>query len=185
LRVSYAGELGWELHCPIEETGKLYDALKQAGAEFGLTDFGLYALDALRMEKGYRGFGTELTPESTALEAGLDRFVDFKKGDFIGRDALLAQRAKSPRWRLVYMAIDTTDRDVVGSEPVYARGKLVGTVTSGAFGRSQGKTLAFAFVEPDCAAADTQLHVTMLGEKFSATVLAGPVYDSSNARLRS
>ncbi|HYV89898.1 MAG TPA: FAD-dependent oxidoreductase [Candidatus Polarisedimenticolia bacterium] len=185
LRVSYAGELGWELHCPIEETGKLYDALKQAGAEFGLTDFGLYALDALRMEKGYKGFGTELTPESTALEAGLDRFVDFEKGDFIGRDALLAQRAKSPRWRLVYMAIETTDRDVVGSEPVYARGKLVGTVTSGAFARSQGKTLAFAFVTPDCAAADTQLNVTMLGEDFPATVLAGPVYDSSNAKLRS
>lgn len=184
LRVSYAGELGWELHCPIEEAGRLYDALKKAGAEFGLADFGLYALDALRMEKGYKGFGTELTPESTALEAGLDRFVDFEKGEFTGRDALLAQRAKSPRWRLVYMAIDTTDRDVIGSEPVHAEGRLVGTVTSGAFGRSHGKTLAFAIVDPASAAPDTRLQVTMLGEDFPATVLARPAYDPQNAKLR-
>ena len=184
LRVSYAGELGWELHCPIEQAGRLYDALKQAGAEFGLADFGLYALDALRMEKGYKGFATELTPESTALEAGLDRFVDFDKGDFIGRDALLAQRAKAPRWRLVYMAIDTADRDVIGSEPVYASGRLVGTVTSGAFGRSDGRTLAFAIVDPSSAAPDTRLQVTMLGEDFPATVLERPVYDPENAKLQ-
>jgi dimethylglycine dehydrogenase len=115
----------------------------------------------------------------------LDRFVDFEKGDFIGRDALLAQRAKSPRWKLVYIAIDTSDRAVIGSEPVYAEGNLIGTVTSGAFGRTEGKTLAFALVEPGSAALDTRLSVTMLGEQFPATILPGPIYDPANAKLRS
>jgi dimethylglycine dehydrogenase len=185
LRVSYAGEMGWELHCPAGDAVKLYDALKTVGVEFGLADFGLYALDSLRMEKAYKGFGTELTPESTPLEAGLERFVDFEKGDFVGRDALLAQRAKPPRWRLAYMAIEMADRDVIGSEPVYANGRLVGTVTSGAFGRSVDKTLAFAFVEPASAVPDTRLRVTMLGDDFRATVLARPAYDPANTKLRS
>ncbi|MGD9743926.1 MAG: FAD-dependent oxidoreductase [Dongiaceae bacterium] len=184
LRVSYAGELGWELHCPMGKTAALYDAIKAAGTDLGLADFGLYALDSLRMEKGYRGFGTELSAEITPLEAGLERFVDFGKSEFVGRDALLKRREKPLPWKLAYLAIEGADRDVIGAEPVFANGRLVGSVTSGAHGHGTGKTLAFAYVEPASLVPGTSLRVTMLGEDFAATPLEAPIYDPANARLR-
>lgn len=184
LRVSYAGELGWELHCPIDGTATLYDALKETGRDLGLADFGLYALDSLRMEKGYRGFGSELSPEITPLEAGMERFVDFEKGDFVGRAALLARKSKPLPWNLAYLVIEGADRDVIGAEPVHANGRLVGSVTSGAHGHATGKTLAFAYVEPTSAVPGTALRVTMLGEDFKATAVDAPLYDPANARLR-
>lgn len=185
LRVSYAGELGWELHCPIDKTAALYDAIKGAGKDLGLVDFGLYALDSLRMEKAYRGFGTELTAEITPLEAGLERLVAFEKKDFIGRDALLVRREKPLSLKIAYLAIEGADRDVIGSEPVLADGKLVGSITSGAHGHATGQTLAFAYVDPASAAPGTRLKVVMLGEEFPAVALSSPAYDPSNAKLRS
>ncbi|MBZ0122973.1 MAG: FAD-dependent oxidoreductase [Roseovarius sp.] len=184
LRLSYAGELGWELHVPIRELGKVYRAVMEAGKPHGAADFGLYALNCLRMEKGYRGFSSELNNEVTLIEAGMERFVAFGKGDFIGREAVARRRQQGSAIRLAYLAVDAPDLDVLGQEPVYAAGELVGAVTSGGFGHSVGRNLAFAYVRADRAAAGTGLEIEMLGDRYPAEVLAEPVWDPANSRLR-
>ena len=120
LRINFVGELGWELHHPIEYQTGLYDALKTAGAGLGLADFGLRAMDSLRLEKAYRAWGADLNTEVTPLEAGLERFVAFDKGDFIGRDALLRQRREGVAKRLATLEVDAVDADCWGNEAVWA-----------------------------------------------------------------
>jgi dimethylglycine dehydrogenase len=184
LRVSYAGELGWELHSPMAELERVYDALMEAGAEHGIADFGAYALNSLRMEKAYKGWGSELTNEITMIEADMERFVNFDKGDFVGRDALLKRREAGVNLKLVYLSIETEDADSLGNEPISAEGRSVGITTSGGYGHAVGQSLAFAYVEPAFAAPGTALEVTMLGEGRPARVLEGPAYDPKNERLR-
>ena len=184
LRLSYAGELGWELHVPIRELGAVYRAVMEAGKPHGATDFGLYALNCLRMEKAYRGFGSELNNEVTLIEAGMERFVALGKGDFTGRTAVAQRKQESPSIRLAYLAVDAPDLDVLGQEPVYDGCNLVGAITSGGFGHSVGRNLAFAYVAADRAVAGTRLEVEMLGERYPAEVLAEPVWDPANTRLR-
>ena len=184
LRVSYAGELGWELHCPMARLADLYGAVWEAGEASGIADFGVYALDSMRLEKAYRGWGGELTNEITMIEADMERFVDFDKGAFVGREALLERRRAGASTRLVYMEVDAGDSDVAGGEPVFAGADVVGVTTSGGYGHHVGKSLAFAYVDPDRAAPGSGLEVALLGERRGATVLAGPVYDPDNARLR-
>ena len=184
LRVSYVGELGWELHHPIAEMAKLYDALWDAGEEFGISNFGTYAMNSLRMEKGYRGWGSELTNEITMIEAGMERFVAFGKDDFVGRDALLKRKRQGADIRLVYIAIEADGADAMGNEPVLADGRLVGVTTSGAYGHAVGKSLAFAYVETDLTTPGTKLEVTILGDPRTAQVIAEPLYDANNARMR-
>ncbi len=183
LRVSYVGELGWELHHPMDRMDALYDAVMEAGEAWGVRDCGLYAMNALRMEKGYKAWGLELTTELTPLEGGLDRFVDMAS-PFVGKDAVAARAAEGARPRLVYLSVDADDADAHGNEPVYADGRLVGLTTSGAYGYAAGQSLAFAFVEPDLAAPDTELEVAILGRRRGARVLAEPVYDPRNDRLK-
>ena len=184
LRISYVGELGWELHMPIGEMKRVYDAVMAAGEPFGVADFGLYAMNSLRMEKAYRGWGAELTNEITMIEADMERFVAYDKGDFTGRAALLKQRQEGIATRLVYLAIEAGDADAMGNEPVLAEGRAVGVTTSGGYGHAVGQSLAFAYVEPALAEPGTALAVSILGEERPARVLAGPVYDPENARLR-
>ena len=136
------------------------------------------------MEKAYRAFGSELSHEVTPLEAGMARFVDLDKGDFVGRTALLARQEKPLQWKLAYLSIEAKDRDVIGAEPVYHKEKLVGSVTSGGFGHFVGKNLAFAYVEPPYAELNTELEVTMLGQAVKAKVLKAPAYDPTNQRLK-
>ena len=183
LRVSYAGELGWELHHPIKRMAALYDAVMGAGGDLGVADVGLYAFDALRMEKGYKAWGLELTTELTPVEGGLDRFVDFDS-PFIGRDAVAARAREGVESRLVYLAVDAQDADAHGNEPVYADGRMVGLTTSGAWGYAVGRSIAFAFVEPDLAAPGTELEIAILGRRRGARVLAEPLYDPGNERLK-
>ena len=183
LRVSYAGELGWELHHPMERMAALYDAAMEAGEGYGVADVGLYALDALRMEKGYKAWGLELTTEITPIEGGLERFVDFDS-PFIGRNAVRERARRGVESRLVYLAVDAVDADTHGSEPVYADGRMVGLTTSGAYGYAVGQSIAFAFVEPDCAEPGSELEIAMLGDRHTARVLAEPLYDARNQRLR-
>ena len=185
LRVSYVGELGWELHHPIAAMPALYDALMHAGAEYGIMDFGTYAVNALRMEKAFRAWGSELTTEISPLEADLERFVGWEKGDFIGRQALLDRRREGLRQRLVYLAVDAGDADPIGNEPVYEDTRLVGITTGGAFGYTVRQGLAFAYVEPACARSGTRLRVAILGETRPARVLGAPAYDPDGRRLRS
>ncbi len=184
LRVNYVGELGWELHCPMERLGDLYAAVREAGEAHGIRDFGALAVDSLRMEKAYRGFGTELTPEVTMIDAAMERFLALDKGPFLGREASLRARAAGPRIRLAYLEIAPRDAEVLGDEPVFAGERLVGVTTSGAYGHVTGKSLAFAYVEPATARPGTELAVEILGERRTARVLAGPVRDPENRRLR-
>ena len=183
LRVSYVGELGWELHHSIADMPKLYDALMSAGIAYGIADFGLYAMDALRMEKAYRAWGLELTTELTPIEADMRRFVDFES-PFIGKNAVIERTRNNTESRLVYLIVDANDADAHGNEPVYADGRVVGLTTSGAFGHSVRQSIAFAFVEPEFADPNTELEISILGMRRSARVVADPLYDPRNERLR-
>ncbi len=184
LRVSYVGELGWELHHPIAEMENLYDAVMAAGEEFGIANFGLYAMNSMRMEKAYRGWGSELTNELTMVEADMERFVGLKKDDFVGRAAFLQRKQDGVTTRLVYLTVDADDVDCLGNEPVMADEHVVGVTTSGAYGHTVGASIAFAYVEPAYAATGTELAIPILGTSRSARVVDAPLYDPDNERLR-
>jgi len=184
LRISYVGELGWELHHPIGEMEKLYDRIMSAGEEFGIANFGTYAVNAMRMEKAYKAWGAELTTEITMVEADMDRFVDSGKADFIGRDATLARANQSIETKLVYVEVNTEDADAIGNEPVYDGDRIIGVTTGGAYGFTVGKNLAFAYVEPAYAGPGCEFDIRIVGDNRRATVLAEPAYDAKNLRLR-
>jgi len=149
-------------------------------------------LNCLRMEKAYKGWGSELTTEITMIEAGLERFVDFDKA-FKGRDALLKVRDEGPSTCLVYCVLDDTDEreddrsvaDPLGNEACSVDGRVIGVTTSGAVAPQTGRALLFAYVEPQYSAPGSQFGVTVLGQSRTATVLDSPVWDAENARLRS
>lgn len=185
-RVNFVGELGWELHHPIEYQNHIFDRLMAAGADLGIKPFGIRAMDMLRIEKSYRMVGTELSIEYAAYESGLDRFVHPNKGQFIGRDALVQWREKGFDNTLVTLEVhDVTDADALGNNPVYADGVLVGRATSGNFGPRTNKSLALAMVRPDHAAEGTELTMTILDRQHRVTVIGESPYDPENARLRS
>jgi dimethylglycine dehydrogenase len=183
LRVNYVGELGWELHVPVAQVVALYDAVWAAGGALGIADVGLYAVNSLRMEKAYPGWGAELTSEVTPVDAGLERFVRLDH-DFIGRAAVLAARERGASIHLVYLEVDATDSDAAGGEPVFAHGRAVGVTTSGGYGHATARSLAFAYVESGSEAPGTRLEVELLGDRRPARVLAAPVYDPANERPR-
>ncbi len=185
LRVSYVGELGWELNTPIDQLEQVYDAVWSAGEEFGIVDFGLYAVNSLRMEKGYRGWGADITNEITMIEADMERFVKFDKGDFVGREALLQRKEEKLDLKIVYVEVDVADADVRGGEPAFAGDKVIGVTTSGDYGHTVGKSLAFVYVDPDFATPASTFDIEILGQRHQATVLAEPLYDPNNERLRS
>ena len=183
LRVNYLGELGWELHVAMDAVSKVYAALWEAGEKLGLADFGLYAMNSLRLEKAYAGWGAELTSEITPAEAGLERFVKLDK-DFVGKAALERVQAAGVQGKLAYVEVDATTADVFGGEAVWSGGTLAGVATSGGYGHHTGKSLAFVYVLPAYARAGCPLEIELLGERRTARVLAGPVYDPENARPR-
>ena len=176
LRVNFVGELGWELHMPMADLPRVYDALRPH-----CTLFGTYAMNSLRMEKAYRGMGSELTSEITLIEADMGRFVALDKPGFTGKAATLASKQQCARTKLVYLAVDAGDADCLGGEPVFAGEKLVGVTTSGAYGFTVGQSLAFAYVDP---AAGGGLEIDILGERCKARILSEPAYDPANLRLR-
>ncbi len=182
LRLSYVGELGYELHHPIELQRDLYDRLLEAGAELGLVDFGYRALDSLRLEKAYRLWGADMSADWTPLEAGLERFVRFDK-DFIGREALLRQREEGVRRRLACLVVDVADADPHGYEPILAGGRPIGYVASGGYGHVVGVAIALAYLPVGHGEPGTELTVEILGERRPARVVAQPLYDPTNERL--
>ncbi len=187
LRVNFVGELGWEFHHPIEQQVALFDHLMEAGKEFGLRPYGIKAMSSLSVEKSYRLIPRELSIEYSAYESGLDRFVHPNKGQFIGRDALVAGREKGLNWNFVTLevhGVTDKDSDARGSEPIYARGRLVGRATNGAFGWRVNKSLALAMVKPEHAAIGNELEIKILDKLFPATVIPESPYDPENARLR-
>ncbi len=185
LRVNYVGELGWELHLPVEHEAAVYDALWDAGQAHGLRDFGAYAMDSLRLEKCYRGWKSELTHEYTPLAANLDRLVAFEKPAFIGRDALIRQRAAGPVERLVPLVLDEAGTaDAPSCSPVFHAGARVGLTASSGYGHHIGKSVALAYVRADLAVTGADLEIEILGERRRATVGTDPLYDPANLRIR-
>ena len=182
LRVNYVGELGWELHPLMEHMVTLHDALLEAGAEYGIRDFGLYAVNSLRLEKAYRGWGAELTNEVTLIDADMARFIKFDKGDFTGREATLNQGDRE--LQLVYFSLDSGDADVQGGEPIFAGESCVGVTTSGGYGHYVRQSLGFGYVPPALAEPGAALTVEVLGRRRQISLLAEPVHDPANERLR-
>ena len=184
LRVNYVGELGWELHPGMEHMSALYDAVWEAGEEFGIADFGLYAVNSLRLEKAYRGWGAELTNEVTLLDADMERFIKFDKSDFIGREATLRQQKEGRSMQLVYFEVAASDTDVRGAEPIFSAEECIGVTTSGGYGHLVQKSLGFGYVDLPHAKPGTRLGIDLMGERCNATVLEEPVYDPANERLK-
>jgi dimethylglycine dehydrogenase len=185
LRVNFIGELGWELHFPIEYANGLFDALFAAGRAFGIGMVGMRAMESLRIEKSYRMWGSDLTRDYTPYEASLDRFVRLNKGDFIGKKALARQLALGVPHRFATLEVHrVTDADPLGNEPLFAGGRLVGRATAGCYGHVLGKSLALAYVDAAHAAVGSPMEIEILAERRKATVLPESPFDPDNHRLR-
>ena len=181
VRVTYVGELGWELYCPTELGLRLWDTLWEAGAPLGLVAGGYKAIDSLRLEKGYRVWGADITPEDTPFEAGLGFAVRMEKDDFEGRDALVA--AADPTRRLRCLVLDDARSIALGSEPVRVDGASVGRVTSGGFGYTVGASIAYAYL-PARADVGTRVEVEIFGDWIPGVVSAEPLFDPVGERIR-
>jgi len=185
-RVTYTGDLGYEIWVAPEYQRGLYDRICAAGRDLGLIHFGMRALLCLRLEKNFPTWFRELRPIYGAFEAGLDRFVDLSKPDFIGRDAALAEKASGGSLRRISLAVDALDADVLGDEPIWHQGKVIGWATSGGYGHCVERSLAQGYV-PASLAQDTRagaFEVEILGERRAATILAEPPFDASGSRMR-
>ncbi|GFQ81700.1 dimethylglycine dehydrogenase, mitochondrial [Trichonephila clavata] len=171
LRLSYTGELGWELYHSAQHTDALYKALLDAGAEFEIGDFGTYALNTLRLEKGFRMWGAEMNMDSNPLEAGLDYFIRMDKQDFIGKAALEKILQEGLNRKLVYLKVHSKNVEPDGNESIWCCNKVVGYTTSGAFGHTVQHGVAFAYLPPYLAVTTTKVHVELLGDLVEAEVL--------------
>jgi dimethylglycine dehydrogenase len=186
LRVNYMGELGWELHHDFKDMEKLYELLSEAGKEFDIIDFGAHAMNSMRIEKGYRGWGSELTPEISVVEAGLERFFNIeKKSEFKGAKIVSNLIKNGPKIKLVYMEVDAVDADAHGNEPIYSNGNIVGLTTSGAYGYRVNKSLAFGYVETKFAKVGNEFLIKIQGKDVKSKVIDEPAFDSNNDRLKS
>jgi dimethylglycine dehydrogenase len=185
MRVNFVGELGWELHHPIEYQNHIFDALFATGEDLGLQPFGIRAMDSMRLEKSYRMVGTELSIEYSAYESAMDRFIKPDKGDFLGRDALLAWQEQGTDNRLVTLEVhDVDDADALGNNALTKDGELIGRATGGGYGFRVGKSLALGMVKPEFAEPGSKLGIEILGKTYEATVIPDSPFDPKNERLR-
>jgi len=182
VRVTYVGELGWELYCPSEYAVRLWDILREAGERLGMLPAGYRAIESLRLEKGYRVWGSDITTTDSPFEAGLGFAVKMAKGEFIGRDALAA--AGDPARRLACLVLDDDRAVVLGSEPVRVGGRPVGRVTSGGYGYAVARSIAYAYLPAELVTPGTRVSVGIFGADVGAEVVAEPLYDPANERLR-
>ena len=192
-RITYVGELGWELYIPAEFAAHIFDTLMEAGPEFGLKPAGMHGMNNARMEKGYRHWGHDIGDEDTPVEAGLGFVVGWKKSDFIGRDAVLRQRERNVKpKRMVALAIADGGPDgplLYHEEPIYRDGVIVGSTTSGAFGHRVGRPLALGYVRNEEGVSEDWLkagkwEVEVAWERVPAEVQFQPFYDPKNERIR-
>jgi 4-methylaminobutanoate oxidase (formaldehyde-forming) len=182
LRVTYVGELGWELYCPTEYGLRLWDTIWEAGRELGLVAGGYKAIDSLRLEKGYRVWGSDVTPEDSPFEAGLGFAVKLDKGDFVGRDALLERT--EPERRLACLVLDDPRAVALGSEPVRVDGATVGRVTSGGYGYTVERSIAYAYLPAAATEPGTAVEVEIFGEWIAGSVVQEPLFDPAGERIR-
>ena len=185
MRVNYVGELGWELHHPIEYQNHIFDALFAAGEDLGLKPFGIRAMDSMRLEKSYRVVGTELSIEYSAWESGMDRFVHPDKGDFPGKESLVATKEKGLDKVLVTLEVkDVDDADALGNNALTINDEVIGRATSGGYGFRLGKSLAMAMVNIEHAETGTAMDIEVLGKTYPAVVIGESPFDPKNERLR-
>ncbi len=183
-RLSYTGDLGYEIYVAAEHQRALFDVLKEAGADFGLRPFGMRAMMSLRLEKPFGSWLREYTPDYTPAETGLDRFIAFRKNDFIGRDAALKERETPPPRHLVTLVVDALDADPWADEPVWKDGRVVGFVTSGGYAHYVEKSVALALVPTDMIAEGARFEVEILGEMRPASLITESLFDPKGERMR-
>jgi dimethylglycine dehydrogenase len=183
-RMSVSGEMGFEINCGALEHATLRRLLLAAGAGHGLREIGFNAVLSLRLEKSFGIWSHEFTQGYTPGETGMDRFIDWNKPAFTGRDAALMERANPSSRVLVTLEVAATDADASGYEPVWHAGKLVGFVTSGGYGHTVGKSLAMAMVDRALAVPGTQLSTHIVGQEVAATVIPASPYDPAGRAMR-
>jgi glycine cleavage system aminomethyltransferase T len=184
MRLSYVGELGWEIYTTADYGLALWDALWRAGQPFGVIAGGRGAFDCLRVEKGYRFYGRDMWTDHDPYEAGLGFTINLESGDFIGKEALLRRRDEGPRQLLKVLTLDDPTRVVMGNEPVYDGNRPIGYVTSAAYGYSVGRGVVYAWIPPACAELGTPLQIEYFGERLAATVAPDPLFDPKMERIR-
>ena len=184
VRVTYVGELGWELYCPTEFGRRLWDTLWEAGREHGLVAGGYKAIDSLRLEKGYRVWGADITPDETPYEAGLGFAVKLDKGDFVGREALVAAQEEQLDRRLACLVLDEPRAVALGSEPVRMEGEVLGRVTSGGYGYSVERSIAYAYVPAAAVEPGRRVEVEIFGEWVEGSIAEEPLWDPAGERIR-
>ena len=184
LRISYAGELGWELHMPMDQALHVWDALWSAGREFELVAAGSGAFDSLRLEKGYRLWGGDVYTEYNPYQAGMGWTVRLKKPNFVGRDACLQLKEKGLKKKLACLVSAAPGAMAFGYEPIFTNGTCVGHVTSANYGYSIGKFIVYGYLPLDYATPGTKLEIEYLGERWPAVVSEEPLWDPTMARLK-
>ncbi|MFQ5436426.1 MAG: FAD-dependent oxidoreductase, partial [Anaerolineae bacterium] len=189
LRMSYVGELGWELYIPMEFTAGVFEALMKAGEPFGLRLVGLHAIDSLRLEKGYRHWGSDITPDNTPFEAGLGFAVKLNKGDFIGREALKRQRETGLTRRLVMFTLENPEPLLYHDEPIYRDGELVSSITHGAYAHLLGCAMGMGYLENPAGISDEwvlsgKYEIDVEGERIPAKAFLKAPYDPAGKRVR-
>ncbi|WP_315923589.1 FAD-dependent oxidoreductase [Mesorhizobium sp. SP-1A] len=186
VRVSFAGELGWEIHSKVEDTAAIFDAVWEAGRKHGLKPFGMFALDSLRLEKGYRAWKQDLSTDYTVLQGGLDRFVKWEKPDFRGKAALASEKQQGVKKRFATLVIENPgDCDAPYMSTVWHDGRIVGETLSGGWGHRVDKSIALGMIRADLAEPGTTVEVEIFGDRFAATVQKDePLWDPKNERLR-
>ena len=187
-RLSFSGELGFEIYCLPQYQLKLFEQIEQAGSDLGLTLYGARTLMSLRLEKGWGAWALDFRPDFTAVESGLDAFVRFDKAaDFIGKQPALAERRNGPSKKLVTLVMETDNIDVSHDEAIFHGGECVGYVTSGGFAHYVQKSVALGYVPPELAGDGEDFEIELLGEMKSARIVAAPLYDANggaDAELR-
>jgi 4-methylaminobutanoate oxidase (formaldehyde-forming) len=187
VRITYVGELGWELHVPMDQAALVYDTMMSAGKDLGAANAGHYAINSLRLEKGYRAWGAELSPDDTPLEAGLGFAIDWNK-PFLGREALLAQKQTGVKRKLTIFVLEDPEPVLWGSEPIYRDGKPVGYTTSGSYGHSVGSAIAMGYVN-NAAGVTTEFiqsgrfEINVSGRRYAAKAHLRPPYDPERKKI--
>src|SRR5512135_456454 len=184
LRVTYVGELGWEFYCPMEYGLRLWYTLWEAGVPEGMVAAGYKAIDSLRLEKAYRYWSSEITPDYTPLEAGLGFAVKFNKGDFLGKEALLKQKDEGVKQKLCCMTLEDERTEAIGKEPVRYGQEIIGWVAAGGYGYSIDKSIIYAYLPVECAKVGQVLEVEFFGEQVKAEVVQMPLWDPKGDRIR-
>jgi len=187
VRITYVGELGWELHVPTNQVALVYDTLMAAGTALRVSNAGHYAINSLRLEKGYRAWGAELSPCDTPLEAGLGFAIDWNK-PFLGREALIKQKQAGVKRRLVIFVLEDPEPMLWGSEPIYRDGKAVGYTTSGSYGHSVGDAIAMGYVGNAAGVSaefieSGKFEINISGRRYPAKAHLRAPYDPERKKL--